>query len=106
MTVELNTDYSNAQRFPMWMALCVFSVICLAALESRKGIFNADTSGEKWVTAVAIMSMLLAFIAVIFYLVMRVVFVGQLPEVILTALLLAFWSAGTYNAVKNAQTDS
>jgi len=93
MTVEINTDYSNAARFPAWMALCVFSAICLAAFDSRRGIFSADSSGEKWVLAVTLMSMILSFGAVVMYLIMRAIFVGQVPEMAILVFLIACWSA-------------
>ena len=94
VTLEVNTDYSDAARFPAWVALMVFSIVCLAALESRKGLFSADSAGEKWALAVCLMSMLFAFLAVVAYLIMRSIFVGQIPEMGLLVFLTACWASG------------
>ena len=93
VTLEINTDVSNAARFPAWMALTVFSIVCLAALQSRAGLFSADAAGEKWALAVCLMSMIFSFMAVVAYLVARGLFVGQLPEMGLLIFLTACWSA-------------
>ena len=94
VTLEINTDYSEAARFPAWVALTVFSIVCLAALESRKGLFSADSAGEKWALAVFLMSMIFSFLAVVAYLMMRAIFVGQLPEMGLLIFLTACWASG------------
>ena len=94
VTLEVNTDYSDAARFPAWVALMVFSIVCLAALESRKGLFSADSAGEKWALAVCLMSMIFAFLAVVAYLMMRSIFVGQIPEMGLLVFLTACWASG------------
>lgn len=94
VTLEINTDYTQAYRFPVWMALTVFSTICLAGLHSRKSLFAVtNTAGENWVLAVTIISMVLSFGAVLMYLVMRVIFVGQSSEIGLTIFLTALWAA-------------
>jgi len=77
--VEYNTDTQNAHRFPVWMALCVFSVISLIAACTT---INKDDRGtaEKWVISVTAISLGFSFIAVLLYLFMRGVFVGQVFE--------------------------
>ena len=82
--IELNTDYQNAERFPAWMALSVFSAVCLAAVNSRQTTSSRD-SADKWVLSVTVLSMILSFGAVIMYLMMRSVFVGEITEVALVS---------------------
>ena len=77
--VEYNTDHQNAQRFPVWMALCVFSIISLVAVCTTTDKDDRGTN-DKWVIAVTAVSMGFSFIAVLLYLFMRGVFVGQIPE--------------------------
>jgi hypothetical protein len=89
--VELNTDYQSAHRFPAWMALLVFSTISLAATASTLKDRGAT---ENWVLSVTILSMILSFLAVLAYLMMRAVFVGQIPEGGLLGLLTLIWAAG------------
>jgi hypothetical protein len=75
-----NDDYvRNAHRFPAWMALAVFSAVCVAALNARRKIFDA---ADTWPLVVACLSLIMGFGAVVCYLVFRPVFVGQLPEII------------------------
>jgi hypothetical protein len=75
-----NDDYvRNAHRFPAWMALAVFSAVCVAALNARRKIFDAE---DTWPLVVACLSLILCFGGVVCYLVYRPAFVGQLPEII------------------------
>lgn len=83
ITLELNTDFQAAKRFPAWMALAVFSAVCIAALESRRHLFESVSYGSNWVLSVCIMSFLFSFFAVLAYLCFRGVFVGQIAEIIL-----------------------
>jgi hypothetical protein len=91
-----NDDYiQNAHRFPAWMALTVFSTVCVAALNARRDIFDAE---DTWPNVVACLSLIMGFGAVVCYLMFRPVFVGQLPEIIVVrknelvwALLLDLW---------------
>jgi hypothetical protein len=69
----------NAHRFPAWMALTVFSAVCIAALDSRRDIFNAE---DTWPFVVACLSLVLGFGSVVGYLMYRPVFVGQLAEIV------------------------
>lgn len=91
VSVELNYDYQSAHRFPAWLALSVFSAVCLAAVATQ---VDSRGGAEKWVLSVTIVSMILSFLAVVAYLVMRAPFVGQLPEGALLGLLTALWCAG------------
>jgi hypothetical protein len=77
--VEINTDYQNAERFPAWIALSVFSAVCLAAVNSRASN-TARTAADKWVLSVVCLSMILSIVAVGMYLMMRSVFVGEMFE--------------------------
>jgi hypothetical protein len=95
--LTIQVDYNSAvsaQRFPAWMALAVFSCICLVALQSRRGIFNVDNAGEVWVLIVTILSLILGLVAVLSYLVARTYVVGQTPELVLAGIALALWAAG------------
>lgn len=69
----------NAARFPGWMALTVFSAICLAALNAQ----TVDRQpAEKWVLAATIISMTISLASVSGYLCWRHLYVGLLPEMI------------------------
>ncbi|GKY97816.1 hypothetical protein MPSEU_000739700 [Mayamaea pseudoterrestris] len=91
--IEINTDYQNAERFPAWVALSVFSAVCLAAVNSGSS-GTARDAADKWVLSVVCLSMILSVVSVGMYLMMRSVFVGEMFEMGLTILLLAFWGAG------------
>jgi hypothetical protein len=78
LTVQLNTDMSAAHRFPAWLLLTVSSVICIIALQSRRGIFDVDGPGEAWVLSVGIISFFFSLVAVVMYLCFRMVFVGAI----------------------------
>lgn len=88
LTVQLHTDMSAAQRFPAWLLLTVSSVICVIALQSRRGIFDVDGPGEAWVLSVGIISFFFSLAAVIMYLCFRAVFVGAIPEAVMVRLLI------------------
>jgi hypothetical protein len=78
---NLNTDLS-AERFPAWIALMTFSIICLTAETSRrdadKGLDN--TSKNNWVLAVLSISLILSVVSVVAYLVARMYYVNQQAE--------------------------
>lgn len=80
-SIELNLDYQSAHRFPAWMALAVFSAVCLAAVNSQQTAGNRS-AGDKWVLSVTIISMCVSFLAVVAYLMVRHLFVAQIPEYI------------------------
>lgn len=91
MTVDVNTDIHQAYRFPAWVALFVFSAVCLAAITST----TEDRTGrEKWVVAVSCISMILAFCASLSYLFVRPKFVGKSIEVWLALIIIVLWCAG------------
>jgi hypothetical protein len=89
--IEMNTEYHSAHRFPAWMALTIFSAVCLAAIASDT--VHRDAA-EKWTLAVTCLSMILSFLAVCAYLFMRGPFVGQIPEAAILITLTALWAAG------------
>jgi uncharacterized membrane protein YczE len=88
--VELNTTDAH-HRFPAWISLSVFSAVCLAALQSQR---NKEDGEETWAVSVILISVLLSFIAVCFYLCHRELFVGEFPETIAVLLLVGFWAGG------------
>jgi len=80
MTVQMDVpEYQNAQRFPGWLGLSVFSAVCLAAANSQSDKSERDAS-EKWIMSVSIVSMVLSFFAVLGYLFVRHLFVANVPE--------------------------
>jgi hypothetical protein len=87
--IEVDTEYKTAHRFPAWVALSVFSAICLAATSESK-----STSQQKYVLSVTIISMCLAFFSACFYLLARKQFVGTQLEIGTSALVLLFWAIG------------
>ena len=78
------------------MALSVFSAVCVAAISSKGSETNGDATPEHWSLAVAIISLILSFAAVVAYIAtgLRAMFVGQRPEQGLLLILTAFWAAG------------
>jgi cytochrome bd-type quinol oxidase subunit 1 len=81
LELEMNTDMSAA-RFPIWMALSIFSAVALAAVTSTSEKSERE-SDDKWVLSVCIISMSLSFIATAAYLFGRSLFVGQKPEAVM-----------------------
>jgi ABC-type multidrug transport system permease subunit len=79
-TIELNTDYQSAERFPAWMALSVFSAVCLAAFNSQSNA-DARTAADKWVFSATILSMCFSFFSCLAYLAVRHLFVATIPEI-------------------------
>ena len=72
--MAVNTDISNATRFKGWMALMLFSAICLAASASSER--NPRTGAQNWVLSVEIISMVFALFACCAYLFAREKFQG------------------------------
>lgn len=102
LTVQLHTDMSAAQRFPAWLLLTVSSVICVIALQSRRGIFDVDGPGEAWVLSVGIISFFFSLAAVIMYLCFRAVFVGAIPEAVMVRLFIEKMIRNeTFSSLKN-----
>ena len=84
ITLQVNTDMTAAQRFPTWILLCVSSMICVIALQSRRGLLNVDDGGsEAWILSVSAISFILSFAAVVMYLCFRTVFVSNIPEAVM-----------------------
>jgi hypothetical protein len=92
-SIEMNTDYQSAIRFPAWMSLSIFSTICVIAICTK--VPSEDRTGEmKWTLAVAVLSMVMAFLAVLAYLFCRSLYVAQTPEAGMVATVLAIWGVG------------
>jgi hypothetical protein len=91
ISFQINTEYASAIRFPVWMALFTFSVVCLCALQSSKSLLSPDNASEAWVVAVVVMSLILSLASVFAYLLLRVVFVAQIPEVIIVSANSRIW---------------
>jgi hypothetical protein len=83
ITLQLNTDMTAAQRFPVWILLCVSSIICVIALQSRRGLLDVDGAGDVWIVSVGAISFLLSLSAVIMYLCFRTIFVSNIPEAVM-----------------------
>jgi hypothetical protein len=83
ITIQLNTDMTAAQRFPAWIMLCVSSIICVIALQSRRGLFDVDGPGEAWILSVGAISFLLSLAAIVMYLCFRPIFVSNIPEAVM-----------------------
>jgi hypothetical protein len=83
-TINLDTEYKTAIRFPSWLALMVFSIICLASMVSQSSPGEAAEgrrSEEKWAIAITAISVCISFAAVCCYLCVRSLFIAQVPEV-------------------------
>mmetsp|Transcript_17367 Transcript_17367/g.47413 ORF Transcript_17367/g.47413 Transcript_17367/m.47413 type:complete len:312 (-) Transcript_17367:281-1216(-) len=93
LQVEMNYDYATAERFPAWISLAVFSAICMAAFCSE---VNSEYRGsdEKWVLAVYCISMSVATLASVAYLMVRSIFSGTIIEITMVTLVTAFWGIG------------
>lgn len=91
--LQLNVDYATHERFPAWIALAVFSAICLAAFASEIPS-DRRQSEEKWVLAVYCISMCVATLASVGYLMARSLFSSTVFEVAMAALVTAFWGIG------------
>jgi hypothetical protein len=84
--LDLNLDMS-AKRFPVWMALSIFSAVCLASVTTTVDKDRRD-AGDRWVLSVTCISMSLSFIATVMYLISRGLFVGQMPEAAMVRIVL------------------
>jgi hypothetical protein len=76
---DVNTDLSP-ERFPAWMALSVFSIICITAQTAKSNENESNNSQEKWTLAVLSLSLILSFLSVLAYLFGRGLYVNQTPE--------------------------
>jgi len=94
-----SSSNSIVQRFPVWMALMVFSTICVVALEEEwhgESFFDADETLVVTAFSVSLASLILSFIVMVSYLVIPAAIIGKIWEIIVIFLLLAIWSAGAY----------
>lgn len=75
----------STDRFPAWLALSIFSAVCLAATETERSAAGGGdrSSADKWVLSVEILSMSFAFFACLAYLFesLRERFVAKIPEI-------------------------
>lgn len=75
----------STDRFPAWLALTLFSAVCLAATETEKfaGTGGDRSAADKWVLSVEILSMSVAFSSCVAYLFesLRERFVSKIPEI-------------------------
>jgi hypothetical protein len=85
-TIHLDTEYKTAIRFPSWLALMVFSIICLASMVAQTDPEDRR-SEDQWALAVAAMSICISFSAVCGYLCVRSLFIAQVPEVAMVRLI-------------------
>jgi hypothetical protein len=92
MTDSAEASHKRPHRLPAWVSLVVFSIVVLAAMNSR----GYSTSAEKWVIALSSISLTFSLLAIVAYLVphMRQPFIGELPEACVAAFLLVLWICG------------
>ena len=83
--VKTSSSLTADQRYPAWMCLTMFSAICVATQQSRRGMFDAD---EARVLSLFVTSFILSIIAIGMYLRCSASFVGQVPEILMVRLLL------------------
>jgi len=86
------TDTSS--RFPIWVSLFVFSCVTMFSM-----IFHSRhlwTGAWGWAVAVTVMSMMFSFVGYMAYMRMRGIFMGQMPELYLSAFILALWLTGMW----------
>lgn len=89
ITLQVNTDMTAAQRFPTWILLCVSSIICVIALNSRRGLLDTDSPGEEaWIFSVSVISFILSLSAIVMYLCFRTIFVSNIPEAVMVRIML------------------
>lgn len=91
-TVEFYTDFMSSRRFPFWIALTALSVICLVA--QTASLVGTRSSPGKYVTAVAVLSMLLGCGGVAGYMLIRDKFSGKIPEMVVVGVLTILWGTG------------
>jgi hypothetical protein len=82
---------STAVRFPAWVGLFAFSLISMIAIIFEKHGF--DGAG-KWAIIVTVLSTCLGVVGVAGYLFQRGLFMGQMPEIVVAGLSIAFWGLG------------
>jgi hypothetical protein len=90
-TIHLDTEYKTAIRFPAWLSLMVFSIICLASMIAQTGDKEDRRSEEKWVLSIVTMSSCVSFLAVCGYLCVRSLFVAQIPEVAMVRIIPTYY---------------
>mmetsp|Transcript_33612 Transcript_33612/g.81455 ORF Transcript_33612/g.81455 Transcript_33612/m.81455 type:complete len:334 (+) Transcript_33612:41-1042(+) len=86
------TDTSS--RFPVWVSLFVFSCVTMFSM-----VFHPRhlwTGAWGWAVAVTVMSLMCSFVGYMAYIRMRGIFMGQMPELYLSAFLLFLWLTGMW----------
>ena len=75
ISIEVNTDYQGAIRFPAWICLAVFSGVCLVAASTE---LDSEDRGseERWTMTVSAISMSVSIVATLAYLFVRGIFLG------------------------------
>eukprot|EP00978_Attheya_sp_CCMP212_P038027 scaffold184527_cov53-Attheya_sp.AAC.1 len=86
---------SRGPRFGAWSALMVFSMVSLIAFctDSTVDLDNLDRAG-KWVLSCTVISMSVAFIAVVGHIVAGAIFVGKMPESVSSSICTLMWCFG------------
>ena len=75
-------QFSNAGRFPKWIALSVMSLIAWLATLGGLQRHQMDRA-EKWAISATTICLVFAVLGVLSYLFSRGIFMGELPEVAL-----------------------
>jgi len=86
---------SRGPRFGAWSALMVFSMVALIAFctDSNVDLDNLTRSG-KWILSATVISMSIAFLAVVGHIVAGAVFVGRIPESVCSTICTLMWCFG------------
>ena len=66
------------------MVLTVFSAVALCALTAREKADDRE-SKERWAMAVTCLSLIMGILGTAAYLLVRSIFVGQLPEAVMVS---------------------
>jgi len=90
-SIEFNNDLQSTHRFLLWIALVVFSTVCVGSVTSA--IEDREPS-ENWVLGVCIVSLIVSFLSLCMCLLLKPAFVTQTPEMAMIVFLLVIWSAG------------
>lgn len=87
-----NVHDKRPYRLPGWASLTIFSIVVLAAMNSR----GYSTGAEKWVIALSSISLTFSFLATAAYLIpdARHMFIGEKPEGGLALFILVLWCVG------------
>ena len=83
IVVEVNSDVSDAKRFHQWLALTIFSMVCLIATASAP--HQAADGAYGWVISVEVISMCLSFFACVAYILVRQQFESKAEMILVSA---------------------